>query len=286
MISYTSVSKSLWIAGTTFLLWATPTLATANTLPENALLKNTPIITDTQSLDNTIELGGAVHNLSDNYDNWRDFYIRGKHTLDDKNVIQWETASQNHFDEQGVLGAISYTHNLSPDWYASAGVSSGTADFMPKFRADAAVYRKWLPKRQLITGVRTMYAKSGDGIHKDQALGLTGIYYFDKLPLVAEVGVTANRSNPGSVTTYRWNTALNYGRYQDYYVTLRHDHGREGYLPQHIQNANAVNFTSHTTGVSYRKWVTPRWGYVADAEYYKNPYYSRKGMNVGVFVNF
>lgn len=242
--------------------------------------------TDTAKRQHTLEVGGATASLSNHSPNWRDAYLKGTHHLGENGVLQWQVDSQKHYGERGTSGAISYTRDINPDWYFSIGASAGSASFMSKARADVALYYKWLANRQLVTGITGMWSKSGDNVHSDRAVGVNAAYYFSDLPLVLQGGVTVNQSNPGSVTTNRWFGALTYGRDKEYYLTLRHEAGREGYLPAGAHTGNAVDFSSRVSNVSWRQWITPNLGYVVGGEYYVNPYYHRKGVNAGVFYNF
>ena len=234
----------------------------------------------------TIEAGGSTADLSDNSPNWRDGYLKGTHHFDGQGVLQWQVDSQKHYGERGTLGAVSYTRDINPDWYFSVGASGGSASFMPKARADMGLYYKWLSSRQLVTGITGMWSKSGDNIHSDRAVGLSASYYFSDLPLVLQAGVTINQSNPGSVNTSRWFGALTYGRDKAYYLSVRHEAGREGYLPTGAYAGAAVDFSSRATNVNWRHWVTPHFGFVVGGEYYSNPYYQRKSVNAGMFYSF
>ena len=244
------------------------------------------IASEAAATRHTLEVGGATANISNDSPNWRDMYIKGVHHFDGNGVLQWQVDSQKHYGERGTSGAISYTRDISPDWYFSIGASSGSASFMSRVRADVGLYYKWLASRQLVTGITGMWSKSGDGVHRDRAVGLNAAYYFSDLPLVLQGGVTANESDPGSVTTNRWFGAVTYGRDKAYYLTLRHEAGREGYLPAGANAGAAVDFSSRVTNLSWRHWISPKFGYVVGGEYYVNPYYHRKGLNAGLFYHF
>lgn len=276
------------LAGTVQAQAVSPTAAPAT--EAGASLGSASSSTNTTSADaatrHTIEAGGSTADLSDNSPNWRDGYFKGTHHFDGQGVLQWQIDSQKHYGERGTSGAVSYTRDINPDWYFSVGVSGGSASFMPKARADVGLYYKWLASRQLVTGITGMWSKSGDNIHSDRAVGLNASYYFSDLPLVLQGGITINQSNPGAVNTRRGFAAVTYGRDKAYYLTLRHETGREGYLPAGAHAGAAVDFSSRATSASWRHWITPRFGYVVGGEHYSNPYYKRNAVNAGVFYSF
>ena len=268
----------------------TPAVAPAAASPvvpaATAAETTAPVEAVAAATSHEIEIGGSHAGLSDGSASWRDGYVKGTHGFGTQGTLAWELDAQRHFGEQGTLGSIAYTRDLSPDWYGSAGLSAGSASYMPRVRTDLSVYRKWLERRQLVTGLGLMWSRSGDGVHHDRAATLSGSYYFADLPLVAQTGVVVNTSSPGSVTTRRWFGAVTYGQARHYYLTLRHDVGHEGYLPAGQEAGRAFDFYSRVTTASWRQWITPRMGFVVGGEHYVNPYYRRQGVTAGLFADF
>ncbi len=234
----------------------------------------------------SIQLGVSQSRLTDNNGAWHDVSVKGNVNLGDEvGVLNWEASQQRHFGETGQALSISLTHDLSPRWYTTVGIGSGaSANFLTKRRVDIAVYRKWLEQSQWVTGVQYTRSTSGDGQYRDQAWQLSSSYYFD-FPLVAEAGLKRTTSNPGSVSTMRYYAAASYGENKKYYLSARYDTGREGYLPLAVAGG-PVNFHSNVTTVNWRQWFKPNTGYELQAEYYKNPFYSRTGLGAAIFHDF
>jgi YaiO family outer membrane protein len=255
-----------------------------------AYAQTTPAASDTQTNAQTpkgsVQLGYGHASLSHNNPNWRDVIARGNFNLSEKvGVFNWEASQQRHFGESGQVVSAALTHDFSPDWYGSLGVGLGSgARFLTKRRFDAALYRKWLPQRQWVTGLQFMASKSGDALHDDRAWQLSSSYYFES-PLVAELGFRRNTSDPGKVSTNRYYLAATYGENKKYYLSGRYDTGREGYLPQGL-NVSATNFRSHVTTLTGRQWLSEMWGYELQFEQYSNPFYRRKGWVASVFYEF
>jgi YaiO family outer membrane protein len=259
------------------------------------LLKNTAFfctaivlagIAHAQADTGSVQFGYSQSHLSNNYPGWRDAFVRGNVSLGENiGVLNWDASQQKHFNESGQALSVSLTHNFNADWYGlvGAGVGSG-ASFLTKQRVDVGLYRKWLAQRQLVTGVQLMASKARDGVHDDRSWQLSSSYYFS-VPLVAEIGFKRNTSNPGSVSTNRQYLAATYGENKKYYLSARYDAGREGYLPQGA-NLSATNFRSQVTTLTWRQWLSPKWGYELQAERYNNPFYNRSGGTVSVFRDF
>lgn len=226
---------------------------------------------------------GYAH-LTDNFQNWFDEYLRGYAQLTPVDGINWELTNQSHFGEQGFLGSIGYQRVINDDWYGSvSAATSSDGSFLPRYRADANLYRKWLSKRNLVTGVGFTYNQSRLENH-DRIVFLDILYYFDA-PFIVEFGGRFVESNPGSIASQRGFAAVTYGYNKDYYVTIKHDHGTEGW--QAVGATQTIsNFVSHETTFNLRKWINNDFGVSLTANYYSNPNYSRAGIIAGIFVDF
>ena len=188
------------------------------------------------------------------------------------------------FNKDGVFVGLSDTYTFNEDWYGSIAVGFGDGAFyLPRYRVDATLYKKWLPQKNLVTSIGAGQYKAPDG-HTDNSLSLGLVYYFDT-PFVAEAGLRLNSSNPGAIKTQQQFLALTYGRVKENLVTLRHAWGQEGY--QTIgATTQLVNFASKETSISWRHWFAPRTGVLLGANSYTNPFYKRNGFNVGIFHDF
>lgn len=234
-----------------------------------------------------IEAGLGYSDLSDGYNNWVDQYVRGHVTMRPGSTLYGSVARERHFGESGAVGGLTLVQDLSPDWYASIGASSGAATFQNRFRVDAALYRKWGAERRWITGIALMHASSGDGIHHDNMIRASAIYYAPQ-GFIAEGGVSGNRSNPGSVWSTRVFGAVTMGADKKHWLSLKLDHGQEGYLPVVAGQSFPTNtqFRSTEATVQWRQWVGRDWGYVLGVQLYHNPYYHRAGVSGGLFMDF
>ncbi|MDP3169128.1 MAG: YaiO family outer membrane beta-barrel protein, partial [Polaromonas sp.] len=157
------------------------------------------------------------------------------------------------------------------------------AFYLPKFRVDATIYRKFLPGRNLVGSVGVGYYDAPTG-YTDRSVSLGATYYFEA-PWIVEGGVRFNTSNPGSVRSQQQFVALTYGRTKQNLVTGRYGWGTEGYLAV-AAGAQLVNFNSREASLTWRHWLTPSTGVLVGANRYTNPSYRRSGVSVGVFHEF
>ena len=267
---------------------ANPPLAAASPAPAtNAAPTTAASATPTPTAQGQIEAGLGFSDLSDGNNNWVDQYVRGHVTVRPGTTLYGSVANERHFGERGVVGALMGVQDLSPDWYASIGASTGAATFQNRLRIDAGLFRKWGAERRWVTGIALMHAASADGIHRDNMIKLSAIYYAPQ-GFVAEGGVSGNRSNPGSVWSPRVYGAVTMGADKKHWLSLKLEHGQEGYLPVVAGQSFPTNtqFRSIEATLQWRQWLGRDWGYVLGAQLYRNPYYRRAGVTVGLFMDF
>lgn len=231
----------------------------------------------------SLELSASRQSLSAGFSDWRDLTLRGVYGLP-RHVLQGEISLNRRFDQDGTFVGVSDTYLFDADWFGSVSLGAGDGAFyLPRYRVDTTIYRKFLPQRNLVGSVGLGYYKAPDG-HTDRSLSLGAAYYFEA-PWVAEGGVRFNSSNPGAVRTQQQFVAITYGRDKETLVTARYGWGAEGYLAISA-NAQLVNFDSREASISWRHWVNRRTGVLLSANRYTNPLYQRTGINIGIFHDF
>jgi len=231
-----------------------------------------------------VDAGIGHANLTGNNSDWNDQYLRGGLHLTPNDYISSELSHQSHFGEQGTFAGVGYTRTFNEDWYGflSGGTSTGSF-FLPRYRIDGNLYRKLLEKKNLVVSIGFTYYRARE-IYTDKTLLLGATYYFES-PWIIQLGARLNRSDPGSVRSNRGVAAITYGRNKDQYITLTYDTGREAYQ---LTGGSTLlsDFTSHETSLTWRKWITKLWGVNVRGVYYDNPFYKRKQIEGGIFVEF
>jgi YaiO family outer membrane protein len=76
-----------------------------------------------------------------------------------------------------------------------------------------------------------------------------------------------------------------FGREGQQYLSLRATEGTEAYQALGAA-AQLVNFHSRSAAATWRCWVGPKWGVMAQAEHYRNPSYQRRTVGVGLFAQW
>lgn len=231
----------------------------------------------------SLELTVGGQRLSNGFGDWRDTTLRGAYEVGD-HVLQLELASKRQFGESGVFVGLADTYTFNQDWYGSLSVGAGDGAFyLPTYRVDGSLYRKFLEKRNLVASLGAGYYKAPAG-NVDRNFNLGATYYFDG-PWIVEGGIRFNNSRPGSIDTQQQFASVTYGRVRQYLVTARYGQGGEGYQTV-AQNTQLVNFKSKEASLSWRYWLNNQSGILISGEHYRNPNYSRRGANVGFFHQY
>jgi YaiO family outer membrane protein len=231
-----------------------------------------------------VSTAGSFHTLSGSLQSWTFVQLRGLVHAGSSDVWAGEIVGQREFGDAGVFLGVANTHTFNPDWFVftSAGTSVG-GFFLPRFRLNATVARKWLPMRRLVTSVGGGYYAAKDA-HRDYSVAAGAVYYFPA-PVIVEGGVTWNNSTPGGVVSRYQFLAVTQGRERERYIILRVAGGHEAY--QLIAPTSPIaDFVSRSVSLTVRQWVNSVWGISAGAEIYSNSSYSRRGVTLGAFRQF
>jgi len=247
-----------------------------------------------------IEVGGSHSALTAGNSDWNDFYARAM-VSGGRNIFTGELTREARFGDSGWFGDLGITRTLSENWYAhlSAGGSAG-GFFLPKFRTDAQISRKLLPRRQLVASVGGGYDQSRTIAH-DWRAQVEGAYYFN-YPIVLQAGLTWTHATPGNILARTQYIAASQGHDKEHFVSLRYEWGREGYeviaqpatvapgvaLRQAAPSDQGVlfDFPVRTITGTWRQWIGPNWGLNFNLEQHQEPAYHRIGGTVGVFLDF
>jgi YaiO family outer membrane protein len=230
-----------------------------------------------------LESTARYDRLSGDLGNWHDLGVRGTAQLGD-HLVQAELSSQQHFRTHGIFAGLSDTCVFSPDWYGILAVGAGNgAFFLPRYRVDAFLNKKWFAKKNLVTFVGFGHYQAPDG-HVDRSTSLGFISYFS-IPLVLEGGIRWNVSDPGSVPSQQRYLAASYGQHGKHLFVARHGWGEEGYLPI-APGSSLVGYASRETTLSWRQWTSQRSGVNVELHRYQNSLFQRKGATLTLFHNF
>jgi len=226
------------------------------------------------------EAGGFYHYVSNDFGNWKGGYARAV-LSSARNVWYVDARAQDAFHDSGIYGSLANVHVFSDWFYTHLGVGGGTGDYvLPDLRADASLNFKIGPSRSVVVTFGGTWVESKDAF-RDQAL-FSSLSWYQSSAVLIEVGGRLNWSQPNTVRSARGTGSLTLGRMGSAVVTLRGSVGTEGYqltgAPETLEK-----FRSQEASISWRQWITGRFGTVVGGEWYHNPSYTRTGFTAGVF---
>jgi len=231
-----------------------------------------------------VEAGGDFHSVTNHFGDWAGEYLKGQVQSDASNSWNGEALNQREFGATGAYGDIGNTHIFNEDWYTSVTAGAGDGGiYLPRYRLDAFLNKKWLDNRQFITTVGLGFDKAVDD-HHDASAFLGATYYF-QAPWIIQGGIRFNRSDPGNANSTSQFVAVTEGTNKHHFITLRYGFGEEAY--QIIGPSTTLSdFHSQQLSLELRQWLSDDWGFNALGERYHNPSYDRTGITLGIFKDF
>jgi YaiO family outer membrane protein len=244
---------------------------------------NPPSETPVTPLGSYLESGGSYETLSNGFGYWASGYSRAVYDRA-QDVWNGELNAEHEFGATGVYFAAGDTRTFNPDWYVALTVGSSAGGFfLPRFRTDGFLNRKWLNRKQWVTTAGLGYAVAKD-VHRDHVFFLGSTYYFAK-PWILETGAFFDISEPGRVFAPAGFVAVTAGRNQHQYLVMRAGLGEEAY--QLIgPTVSLTQFQSQSFTLTWRKWLGSNWGFNLVEDYYHSPFYQRGGTSFGLFKEF
>jgi YaiO family outer membrane protein len=226
-----------------------------------------------------IAVSGFHHRVSDGFGHWSGAAARL--TLSGSRSAWYVDAKgQRAFGDEGVYGAVTFVGDLTSRMFLSAGLGSGTGDFVfPDLRADAAMHLKLGSARRVVVFAGGTLVNAKLGFEDRAAFG--GVTWYASAQAVLEVGGRINWSDPGGVRSERVNASATLGRTGGRLVVLRGNAGDEGYQ---LAGPGQVlrRFDSHEAEVLWQEPVARRWSLVFGGTWYHNPFYDRAGASIGL----
>jgi len=222
----------------------------------------------------------SYNTLSGAQPDWRETGLRGQYAWRGHQLVG-EVFTARRFGEDGSYLGLQDTLALGPGLWGSLALGAGDrVSYLPHYRIDAFVYRKFGEEQRLIGSLGLGHYRAHDA-HEDQTLTLGVSYWFEQ-PWVLQGEWRQNQSHPGNVTTRQYALAATWGHAGQSQVTLRHAWGREGY--QALGAGRIITaFDSHETLLAVQYWMAPDWGLRLGASRYVNPDYRRQGVELSVF---
>jgi YaiO family outer membrane protein len=234
--------------------------------------------------DRRVEVVADRHQVSGGFGDWSGWAARLAIPAGRQDTWFAEALTRRAFRDAGNYVSLALQHDWSARLYSFVSIGGGSGDFvLPDLRVDALLSAKWGTRQSVVTTLGTTIVDAKLGYRDVGGVGSVTVYLAPHA--IAEGGVRVTRSTPGDVDAARGTAALTLGRQGQAVVVLRGSSGREGF--QLLGSGAAVRrFTSHEGGIAWRQWMGDWGGALLQGEHYRNPYYRRTGVGVGVFAHW
>lgn len=227
-----------------------------------------------------LQAEGYYHGVTEEFGDWRGVALRLRAPAGRSDLWFVDALAQEAFGDRGVYGSLANRHQFGPGWFTLVSVGGGTGDYvLPDLRADFTLGKTWLAGRDLVTMAGVTYVNAKQGFEDLSIFGSLAVYF----PGVAiETGARSNWSWPESVQSSRGFGAITLGRERSRLVVFRGSAGREGYQLTGVSETTR-RFRSYEGSVSWREWMGKAVGLYLQGDWYDNPFYTRRGVTIGVF---
>jgi YaiO family outer membrane protein len=232
---------------------------------------------------NMVEFGTMLHRYSDGIDPWNGIYLRTQIASGARNLWLGEVVAEDRLGEQAFAYKVEYVLD-QPRWFARAGFRTSTSGiYNPEWRTDLRLGVKTGPERRLLLMGSGFHQKIRDG-HKDTGFAAE-VQYYGGPAWIVQGAARWTYSTPGDVWSRYFDAALTLGRYGKRNVTLHGAFGTEAYQiigPLDI----LVDFDSWMARLVWREWLSRKVGFTVSGIWYENDYYTRGGVEAGLFIHF
>lgn len=227
-----------------------------------------------------IDLLAGVQQLSEPYEDGR--ALRLAYITPGPSGGSWRIDAdlESRFGERGLGLGLYHARDLGDRWTASAYAGTGTDNiFLPRFRAGVEGGRKWGSRWVTAVGVGVFDAHD---IHRDLLIHAEARRFGERWML--QGGGRLAVSTPGPELGAMANVAVTRISPRGRWITARLTGGREAWLvvePAPLQ----VGFLSVEGALEVRQPVAGGLGVMARSTHYRNPYYTRTGLEAGLTLS-
>lgn len=231
-----------------------------------------------------VEVAASRSSLSGGFADHQLIGIRLGWRGDDDRLLQLAVERKDAFGERATIAIGSWAQDLSERDRAGIALAfSDAPTIAAQHRLDLHYSRKLLAERNLVATLAGYATRIRDG-HEDLGLVGSAAWYFADRQ-VAELGVRAARSNPGSNDALRAFAVYTWGAVGSDTLSLRLEGGREAYQSLGA-NVAVADFASREAAFAWRHWLTRDAGIGLDAASYHHPSYRKRTLGVAAFAAF
>ncbi len=217
--------------------------------------------------------------VSNGFGDWSGVYVRGVQAGPTR-TLYGEVLALDAFTERGVQVGATVRQDWKTRVFAILGANVGNgAPILPKGRIDGVVGVRFGARREWQATAGGSYVKSTTALY-DRAATASLAWYAPKA-LLLEAGARVNSSNPGDIQSRRLFGVAVLTPSPRRSLSVRAIGGTEGWQ---IVSASTTlrKFSSEEFSLAWREKLSTHWALSAQGDAYRNPFYTRRGVTLGV----
>ncbi len=225
-----------------------------------------------------VEVNGFAQRVTNDFGNWSGVYGRVVHPTA-RNTVYGEVLSLQGFGTRGTQIGMAHRHDWSDRVFHVVGINLGDgALILPRFRSDAQVGVRLGDRKQWQLSTGGSYVKSPIDLYDVAATA--SVAWFAPRMLVLEFGGRYNASQPGDVRSHRVHAVAMLTPSPRRSFSARVVGGSEGW--QLVTAGTTLSrFHSTEAALAWREKLTTSFAVGLQADYYRNPFYTRSGITLG-----
>ena len=225
------------------------------------------------------EVNGLAQSVTNGYGDWRGAYARVVQPLA-HDTWYVDALALDAFRERGAQDGVTHRHDWTGRVFHMLGVNVGSgAPIMPRARVDGALGLRLGSARAVQVTGGLSYVKSVTEL--SDVAGIASIAWYAPRAVMIEIGGRYNVSRPGDITSHRLSSTVVWTPSPRRSFSVRAIGGSEGW--QIVRTGTTLTrFHSNDFSLSWREKVTTSLALTAQGDWYRNPYYTRSGVTLGV----
>lgn len=233
----------------------------------------------------TAEIGGGLSRYTGGLGEGNGQFARITLAKEKDHSWLFETGRQERFGEAAWGVGISHTRNFLSASAISAGLSTGTGDYLfPEYRFDLKFDQGVLPEKNLVlsasyTRIQSKQENSSDG------LGVGAVWWLPHW--VLEGRYLYDTGHPGDAVSKSWGLGATWYLWKKIYLGAGIDGGEVSYLLLGPGSSSAlVDYEANGWNLSWQQWLWSDGGINLRYEHGSTDYYQVDGYTASIFKEF
>lgn len=225
------------------------------------------------------EAHGFYQQVTNDFGDWQGAYARVVLPWE-RDVLLIDALTAQGFTLRGTTGGLAHRHDWTSRVFHMLGVNVGDGSpLFPRYRTDGLLGLRWGASRNVQTTLGASFVQSVTDLSDVAAIG--AITWYAPHGLVLETGARLNTSRPGNIRSHRLHGVAIYTPNTVRSFSLRAIAGTEGWQIAG-PTTTLMRFSSREVALGWRERVTDSFAINLQFDGYRNPFYSRAGVTLGV----